>query len=173
MKTLIALVAISAAGPVVAQVQAPFCLVSNNGHASCFYYSLDACRQASSSMGGMCAANVQQPIQTIAQPTYQAPIQQQMVNIAEAGQRGYEHGLRMRQAREEHEARMRLMEAQTNAVQTQSDSAGAESWSTAAQMGAAALAPVNGKVLYRCGIEGIATYTTQPSPGCVVISVSP
>jgi len=55
--------------PVSAQ-QTTFCVVSNAGHRSCGWTSMDACRRAASSQNGVCVVGVTTP----APPAAQAPV---------------------------------------------------------------------------------------------------
>lgn len=109
----LAIIAAAGAAPHAAQAQsqAPFCLVSNTGHPSCFYYSLDACRSAQGSLGGMCTANIQAQQQTISQPM-PAPQALQHPDIAGSYMRGAQAGQEMRIREQEHRARMATLEAQ-------------------------------------------------------------
>lgn len=154
-----------------AQVQAPFCHVSNTGFASCFYWSLDACRQATASLGGMCSANAQSPPRA-QQRQYAQPTQIQMPDIAGSFQRGQAFGAEQRRLKEEHEAKMRLIEAQTQAIQSQQQQ---RFWQQPQQPAAEAQeTPTQGeyyRAIYKCGDSP--TYTPIPAPGCVVISVYP
>lgn len=74
----------------------------------------------------MCVAN-QQPQQLQLQQVQARPAPQpqqiQTPDIVGSFQRGYENGARMRQQREEHEMRMRVMEAQLHALEQQQRSA--------------------------------------------------
>lgn len=148
----------------VAQVQAPFCLVSNSGFASCFYYSIDACRQAASSMGGMCSANIQPPSPSPYQQPVQ-PVQIQTPDIAGSFQRGQALGAEQRRFQQEHEAKMRLMDAQTQAAQQP------RFWQQPASTPEPATQGEYYRAIYRCGDSP--EYTPVPAPGCVVVSVYP
>lgn len=163
---LLALSPILAPTTAHAQTQAPFCLVSNSGYPSCFYYSLDACRSAQGSLGGMCTANIQaqqgiqaQPILT--QQTLQHP------DIAGSYMRGAQAGQEMRIREQEHRARMEMIEAQR------------ASYSVPAPQVAVAtqVVPSTGNeqnVLYRCRLQGGGTYYTSAAiEGCTALQVAP
>lgn len=108
-----------ASGSAIGQ-SAPLCAIyQSGGQPQCFYYNVQSCRMAAGP-GGLCAMNPQQ-----GQPQYQqaqayhfdtSPIQ-----IGQYVQQGYENGVRLRQEREEHEARMRVLEAQAAAAESQAD----------------------------------------------------
>lgn len=89
-----------------ALAQAPFCVVTGGGE-NCSYVDANVCRQVAASSNGMCVPRSTQP-----QPQLQFP------DIAGSYQRGAEAGQRMRIEREEHEAKMRLLEAQTEAAKS-------------------------------------------------------
>ncbi|MBY4596691.1 DUF3551 domain-containing protein [bacterium BD-1] len=94
-------------GPATAQTTAPFCLVSETGQKSCFYYSLQACQQAAQSLGGMCAANGQTQAQQRSRAV--APNQQfgpldAMMHIQDAGEAGRRAGEARAQARMQQQA---------------------------------------------------------------------
>lgn len=98
-------------GPAVAQTAAPFCLVSDSGQQSCFYYSLQACQQAAQSLGGMCAAN-SQAHQTrppgVVVPHQQTSPMDMAEQVRLAGEAGRIRGEQQREAR----LRAELLEAQ-------------------------------------------------------------
>jgi hypothetical protein len=88
----------------IALAESPFCLVSNFGYSSCYFLSLDACRQSAKTLGGTCvpnpAAMQQQQVQIQpVQPAYQAPqpfVQQQYPNYADSFARGWQQGEQMK-----------------------------------------------------------------------------
>lgn len=132
----------------------PFCLVSNTGLQNCHYFSLQACQQAAGTLGGMCATNPQGQRQQ-AQPAVTKIEQPDVVGVM---QRGYAAGAEQRRQREEHEARMRLLQAQTRQIEA------------APPPQPVAAAP---NTLYRCTTaEGIPLYTARPMEGlpCGVVS---
>ena len=92
---------------------------------------------------GMCVANQGQPQQ-------QSPV----ANAFEQAQRGAAEGQRMRLEREQAAAQIRLLEAQTQALQQRTPAGG---------------------VTYRCtyGEQGSFYDTQQPQVGCVVIAINP
>lgn len=106
-------------GAAIAQ-QAPFCVVSGAGQ-QCHYYVMQSCQSAARTFQGMCVAN-QQPATLPASPPpqprqpYQSPGQLYMPDIGGSFADGVERGRRAKQEREEHEARMELLRAQTEAV---------------------------------------------------------
>jgi hypothetical protein len=164
-KQIVATALFLMAGPALAD--APFCLVNNSGMAQCFYYSLDACRQAQQSLGGMCSANIQQQQQQQIQPVYQPPPQQRP-NFAQSFQEGYERGQRMRLEREqaqreqeEHEMRMQAAAAERdNALRAR-----VEEWDREQP------APPAKVVHYACPTAEGTVQTTEPAIGCVVTAV--
>lgn len=160
MRNLVFVAMLAASAPVAAQNASPFCLVNQFGNANCFYYSLDACRQAQSAMGGICSANPAAMQQRV-QPMAPAPAQQSPNNIAESFSEGYERGARMRRERELHQAQLRTLEAQAEAAERQ----------IAPAPPIIQAAPAN-NVLYRCPMQdGTTLYTAIPAVNCVVVSV--
>lgn len=154
MRRVILAALVAVACPVAAQNAAPFCLVNQFGGANCFYYNLDACRMAQSTLGGICTANpnAMQQQNRVQPPSYPAQPQK---NFAETFAESYERGARIRRERELHQARMRALEAQTEAAQRQSRSLDAPSSS--------------GNILYKCpSDDGAPIYTTSPKVGCEV-----
>lgn len=159
-----------------AQAQnAPFCLVSNTGQQQCFYYSLDACRSAARTLGGMCAAQIQQQPQVQIQPIQQQPTPQLQHynpageywrNLSEAQQKAQQQ----RRDRERHEAEMRLIEAQTEQVQasTRLASQAPSAPEIAPQFDTGSRTFT---VLYRCPTsDGGVWYTATPAVDCVVVA---
>lgn len=152
-----------------------FCAVTSGG-ANCIFVSLDACYQAIRGMGGgQCVVNPQvlpQPIAPTPIPS-PAPVraweppQQRSASFSEAWERGGEAGRRQRQEREEHEARMALLKAQTEAAQLQTAPTSSPKkpfdWDGLTKSVEAAQG--RRAVVYSC--EG--QQTTYPSVGCVVI----
>jgi len=128
---------------------APFCVVSGGGN-SCHYWDANTCRKAAASLNGMCVAN--QQIQQSRQPT-QGP------SFGESFRRGYEDAARQRREADEHQARMRLYDAQTRAASQTSEPIPAEIRSS-------------GLIVYRClGSGGDTFYTGTPAVGCVVVAL--
>jgi hypothetical protein len=160
MKTVVGLVLFLSSAAALAQ--APFCAVTGLG-SQCFYYSLNACQQAVRGMDGMCVANAQQSQQPQIQPTPQrrpydingALVQPDFVGSAI---RAGEAGARARRDREEHEAMMRLIEAQTQeqvSITQRMNETGKHS------------------VVYRCPNEdGSVRFSSVPAVGCVVIAIA-
>lgn len=144
-------------GPATAQITAPFCLVSETGQKSCFYYSLQACQQATVALGGMCAANAQAQTQTL--PQAQMPPSQKMGPLAgmnyvqQAGEQGRIRGEEQREAR----LRAELLEAQI----------ARERAATAALHGEPASAD---SLVFRCtDAAGAVFYSAEPAEGCAVV----
>lgn len=128
--------------PEIAVAQAPFCVVSSYGE-DCNYYDAKQCQQTAGWRNGMCVARQKPQGQQL-----------QLYDIAGSAQRGAEAGQRMRLEREEHEARMRVLNAQADAIR----SAGA---------------PASGTITYVCsGRDGHPFQTTTPAIGCVVKSIA-
>lgn len=153
---------LSPAPKVQAQQAAPFCLVSETGNRSCFYYSLQACRQAAVSLGGMCADNSQTANAQQSNPWtsgQQVSPLEAMNQVQAAGDAGRRRGEEQREAR----LRAELLEAQIE--RERADAA-------YSRIGAQPTAnPRAGGVLYRCiGQDGIVSYTNVPKSGCVVVS---
>ena len=157
-------------------VASQFCSVTSGG-TNCNHISLDGCYQALRGMGGgQCVVNPQAlPQPAASSPVYtpvpveawKPPEQKPQGSFYEAGQRGADAGIRQRQQREEHEARMALLKAQTEAAQVRSGQTpkpeetfdwGALKNSVEAQQGIR-------QVVYSCNGQ----QTTYPSIGCVVI----
>lgn len=133
---------------------APFCVVSQTGQQSCFYHSLDACRQAAASMNGACAANGRRE----APAFYDTNKAIQQPDIAGSFQRGQAEGQRLRLERERHQAEMAVLAAQTEALKAkrQQPTTGNGYW-----------------VRYKCLDEnGNWQPSFVPVPGCVVDSVT-
>ncbi|MCI4567568.1 Rap1a/Tai family immunity protein [Lysobacter sp. CFH 32150] len=120
-RTLGGLILALLSGPAVAQMAAPFCVYSS-GPPQCFYFDVQSCQTAARSLGGMCGPNNQAPApaQIRAQPV--TP-QIQHPDIAGSFQRGMAEGQRQRIEREEHQARMALLEAQAQAARSQTSEA--------------------------------------------------
>ena len=99
---------------------APFCVVSGAG-THCMYYNVQNCQRAASTSNGMCVPNQEPATPSPAfqpQPRVQfQPPPMYMPDIVGSAMSGYERGRRARQENDEHEARMRLIEAQTQAAQ--------------------------------------------------------
>jgi hypothetical protein len=120
MKIIIGLAFFTISGVAFA-TGAPFCVFSS-GPPQCFYYDVNSCRSAAASLNGMCAPN-NQPQQS-QQPSQITVLQQSPTTVPRAniynnlmdGVEQARKGSEERQQREEHEARMRLYEAQTNAA---------------------------------------------------------
>lgn len=147
------------AASIASAQQAPFCLVSNDGLRQCFYYSLDACRQAAATLGGLCAASSSG--RNLSRPAAPAYVQQFNLldatrQVQEAGDAGRREGERRREAR----LRAELLEAQIERER------------------AAVAAPVQGhqspgtSTLYKClGANGTVFYTgTRTDDGCVAVT---
>lgn len=95
-RTLLTVGLLLLAGPGAAQGvrSAPFCLVSNTGQASCYYYTLDSCRSAQASLGGMCAAAAPEtPPPPRPASRWQMPAQA-LPDTASSMQRAYDLGRR-------------------------------------------------------------------------------
>ncbi|GAB2662950.1 hypothetical protein [Arenimonas aestuarii] len=144
-----------------AQTAAPFCLVSDSGQKSCFYYSLQACQQATLALGGMCAANSQAERpqshpQAGISPTPQMGPLAGMDYVQQAGEQGRIRGEQQREAR----LRAELLEAQI-----------ARERAEAAR--ASASPATGGTPLYRCvGADGIPNYSPrQLSSNCQLVTV--
>lgn len=147
LRTLLAVACCAVSGPVLAD--APFCVVSGAG-TSCHYWDAVTCRQAAASTNGMCVAN--QQAQQPRTPSY-GP------NFGESFRRGYDDAARQRREAEEHQARMRLYEAQTRAATQVAESIPTELRSS-------------GLIVYRCvGSGGDIFYTGTPAVGCVVVAL--
>lgn len=152
---------LSPAPKVQAQQAAPFCLVSDTGNRSCFYYSLQACRQAAVSLGGMCAensqaANSQQPNPwTSGQQV--SPLEA-MNQVQAAGDAGRRRGEEQREAR----LRAELLEAQIARERAES-------------VRAAERPAAGGKALYRCvGADGVPNYSARKLQGnCQLVTAFP
>lgn len=128
--------------PVIAGAQAPFCVVSANGE-DCNYYDANQCQQTAGWRNGMCVARQKTQGQQL-----------QMYDIAGSAQRGAEAGQRMRLEREEHEARLRVLDAQADSLRRDAQ-------------------PRQGIVTYVCsGRDGHPYQTTTPAIGCVVKSIA-
>lgn len=102
---------------------APFCVASGAG-TQCMYYDLGSCQSAARTFQGMCVANQQQPAPQLApQPRveYNPPVAPVMrsPNIMGGFMAGAAAGQAARQSREEYEARMALLQAQTAAAGAQ------------------------------------------------------
>lgn len=152
---------LSPAPKVQAQQAAPFCLVSETGNRSCFYYSLQACRQAAVSLGGMCADNSQAPG---ANQSHVDIAAQQFgpLDAMRVTQEGFDAG--RRRGEEQREARLRaeLLEAQIARER--------------AEAARAAERPAEGgTALYRCvGADGIPNYSARKLQGnCQLVTVFP
>lgn len=147
IRILMTLALLSVGG--TAWADAPFCVVSGGG-TSCHYWDANTCRRAAASMNGMCVANQQQ--QQRVQPS-QGP------SFGQSFQRGYEDGLRQRREAEEHQARMRLYEAQTREATQAAEPIPPELRSSRL-------------IVYRCvGSGGDIFYTGTPAIGCVVVAL--
>lgn len=154
-----------------------FCAVTAMG-VQCDYHSLSACQQFIRGMDGQCVVNPQ-ALQTTApppQPVYRpsAPPSAQPGRVSggltfpEAFERGAEAGRRARMEREEHQARMALLQAQTEAARAQGSqgesSRAGSSASTWADLIPRAVEMYRGHVLYDCGGK----ITQVPEVGCTV-----
>ncbi|WND79419.1 hypothetical protein [Lysobacter capsici] len=151
--------------PSISMAAAPFCAVTSSG-AQCFYYDLGACRQAISGIGGQCVANpaALPPIPVQNSGSQIAPLapsaQPQLIHydMAEAARKGAAAGMARRHAEEEHQARMSLLQAQTNAA----------SAPAASDKQPSGYYTVN----YDCTAGDGSRYKSKlPIPGCVVISI--
>lgn len=177
MKAILFAAALAALMPLRAGAQqaAPFCLVNNFGQAQCFYWSLDACRSAAGTLGGMCSANPANAQQQPQQRAYDVAAAARLPNYAESMQQGYEAGARMRQQREareqqqaEHEARMRLLEAQIAATEAEVPAP------VSAPMPAYEGPQAQPGTLYKCyDPQGIPNYTGRAIAGlrCEIVAV--
>ncbi|MDR7134396.1 hypothetical protein J2X06_001580 [Lysobacter niastensis] len=124
MKAWAFLLLLSAPGVAVANGTAPFCVYSN-APPMCFYHDVQTCQAEARRFNGMCALNQVQQQPQAPQVAPRAPINLPPIqnwNIGESFQRGYEQGQRRRQEREAHEARMRLIEAQIEAMKAEQES---------------------------------------------------
>lgn len=189
MKTRLALVLVLAGASGAALADSPFCVVSQFGQASCFYYSLDACRQAARSQNGVCAVNVQQPAQAVVQPAPQPTIQPYQNRFAESQravmdggryvQEQGEAGRRRREEQAERQARMQLLQAQIDSQRMQArapaDSPPPPAAPTYAPSAQQVQAPPRQPraVVYMCsrGQHEPSEFTRVPAVGCIVSSV--
>lgn len=154
--------------------QAPFCAVTPSG-SQCSYYSLSACQQAVQGMDGACAANVapqpQSQIGSVARPPqfYDSARAIQQPDVIGSFQRGQEQAMRLRQAQEEHDARLRLLDAQAAALTPPP----VQQPIASEPVSPAAVRSNNYSVLYRCQDTGEQIVLTMtPAKGCVVIAVT-
>lgn len=138
---------------------APFCLVSNTGFHSCHYWSLDACRQAQGTLGGMCSANANRSAQQASSPQVAPVILQPppLPDFNKSYREGYQWGAEQKRMKEEHEARLRVLAAQEDATSRRQVTSN------------------NYIVMYKCWDEAGRDYPSEiPEPGCVVqYSISP
>lgn len=173
MKKVVASVLLLASMSAWAQ-QAPFCAVTASG-SQCSYYSLSACQQAVQGMDGACAANVaQQPqsqIVPVARPPqfYDSARAIQQPDVVGSFQRGQEQAMRLRQAQEEHDARVRLLDAQAAALTPPP----VQQPIASAPVAPNVIRSNNYSVVYQChDASGQTIYATTPAIGCVVIAVT-
>lgn len=148
--------ALAALLPAVAGAQqARFCRVDNVGNSYCHFATLDSCHSAARTLGGACAIETA-PAQR--QP-YDVNKAIEKPNLFDSFRRGQEAGQQSRIREQEHQARMRLLEAQTQAVQRRPE--------------------LNGEVIgywmmFRCPTaNGGTELTGQPRIGCVVEQIAP
>lgn len=140
-----------------AQASAPFCVVSQFGSQQCFYYSLDLCRGAARSSGGMCTANTK-PART-PRPPSPPPVQRIPTPPASNILRDMSH---VEQAAEMGRARREQREAAAPAADTFYD------------YGARQVSPCPAaQVTYRCQAGTEVSFTSTPRVGCTVIRVAP
>ncbi len=152
------------AAPALASGGAPFCVFSS-GAAQCFYYDVQSCQRAAQTINGLCGANntpASQPQLIQIQPVQQ---QQPQVRITpmmgyDYAMRGVEEGRRRGMEQREAEARIALLEAQTEALQQQA----------IAPQNQAPITTQEGTTLYRCPRnDGSLYYASVPQPGCVYL----
>ncbi len=139
----------------IASAGSPFCVVYSGGQL-CNYYDISACQSAARSMQGACVANAQiQQAQTITPIQTQQPQQVQPIHQDTFGSfmRGQQQGQALRIQREEHQANMRLREAQIAAAQQAAKTS-------------------SGMVFYDCSAVGGDRFTDVPIVGCKVIFIS-
>lgn len=135
--------------PAAASAQAPFCVVTGGGE-NCSYIDANVCRQVAASSNGMCVARAE--LRSQQQPQLLLP------NAVDSYQRGAEFGQRQRIEREEHEARMRLLNAQAEAAKAPAPNMKQPS----------GYYTVN----YDCtATDGSHYKSKMPIPGCVVVSI--
>lgn len=133
--------------------QAPFCVVSQTGHQNCFYYSLDSCRQAATSLNGICATNSSS---SRSQPVYPSNNSIQQPDIAGSFQRAYAEGQRRRLEQERHQAEMAYLSARTESARAETRNNTNKSI----------------LVIYKCpDANGQLALTLDPAPGCIVDQV--
>lgn len=158
--------ALAACGEVAA---GNFCAVTAGG-ANCSFPDLGSCQQALAGLGGQCVVNPQALPQPIAAPI--APVQRssfydvnaaiEKPDMARSMQEGLEAGARARRQREEHAARMKLLQAQTAAAQASRPRPELNGQ------------PIGYWMMFKCPTpNGGSEYTGQPRVGCVVESVFP
>lgn len=190
MSRLALLLALALPAAAYASGDAPFCVYSPTGFASCFYYSIDSCRSAAAALGGMCAPNNQGPAAptssaTQAQARPQTSVLEMMRSIQAAADAGRQRALEQ----QEFEARMAVLRAQQEQAQAEAaaaqqaqasqdegqafwDAMGNAAERVAAQEQAARAndGDQGTRSLYRCPrSDGTAVMTYQPEPGCIFL----
>ena len=157
--------------------QAPFCVFSGAG-SQCYYYNLQACQSAARTLQGMCAPNQAQAPQRYGAPVQPVTVQpQQPLQYCDGyiignyctpdpGKKvmeAYNQARKQKMEREEHEARMALIRAQTQAI------------SAPAQQYAPARRDAAGQVrqLYRCVANGEPYYNDRDEGGCTYLGGLP
>lgn len=152
MRFVLGLLLIGLAGPALGQ-DAPFCVIAGYGSPpQCWHYNASSCQSAARSVNGMCVARASLPSTQASAP---------QSNFAESFARGQAEGQRRRLEREQHEAQLRLLEAQT-----------AEINARMAPPPPPSPPPSTGLVLYRCPQpDGVPFYTATAAIGCVVVGI--
>ena len=136
--------------------QAPFCVVTDL-NTQCFYYTLSTCQQAARGVSGMCTANPQG--QASSHAPYDISRAIQHPDIVGSAIRAGEDGTRQRQAEEEHQATMSLIETQ---IRSRQQAAHAKQETNDGYW-----------VMYKCaGADGAVKFSGVPEVGCVVVSVT-
>lgn len=111
--------------PSIAQ-SAPFCAVGSTGTRNCFYYNADSCQVAARSLGGFCTSNPEygQSNTLISPQINPRPIQQSQPckgfqfgsGVCSNPMDAFNEAQGRKREAQEHEARMELLRAQTQAA---------------------------------------------------------